>query len=515
MPQSRRATLGTLGLIPLLLATSTVLSWAQTSASQSASTTRLVPVSGVLTDAKGGPLTGPVTVTLGLYDAQEQGTLLWTETQQVQADARGRYSAYLGALGAVPPEIFSKEQARWLGVEVAGRELPRIMLVAVPYAIHATDAESLGGQPASSYVRSRADGKLETSAGIVVADPLVDGSGVAGQITKWATPSFLSSSTISETATNRIGFGLTDPTGGGVVDSVFTIRNFDNNTGFGILNETQQRRFAINTLFSGGWTIYDGGSGGWLPGLSQVSGRVGVGNASPQVDFHVKSVSSAAIVRLDGPVNSTDGPRLRWTEATVGPTYEGIGFEAHLDGSLNKLIFRAFDGTSILQDNVLVMERAGGDVGIGVLDPLDQLHVEGDIRVGTGTTGCVKDADASVIAGVCSSDRRFKKNITPFGRALEKVASLQPVNFYWRADEYADKHFGTSETFGLIAQDVEKVLPELVTTDEQGYKAVRYNALPFHMLQAIKDLKAENDELKQRLEQQEARLRRLEAQQAR
>ena len=66
------------------------------------------------------------------------------------------------------------------------------------------------------------------------------------------------------------------------------------------------------------------------------------------------------------------------------------------------------------------------------------------------------------------------------------------------------------QTFGLIAQDVEKVLPELVTTDEQGYKAVRYNALPFHMLQAIKDLKAENDELKQRLEQQEERLRRLE-----
>ena len=64
----------------------------------------------------------------------------------------------------------------------------------------------------------------------------------------------------------------------------------------------------------------------------------------------------------------------------------------------------------------------------------------------------------------------------------------------------------------MIAQDVEKVLPELVTADDQGYKAVRYNALPFYMLQAIKDLKAENDELKQRLEQQEQRLRRLEAQ---
>jgi hypothetical protein len=53
-------------------------------------------------------------------------------------------------------------------------------------------------------------------------------------------------------------------------------------------------------------------------------------------------------------------------------------------------------------------------------------------------------------------------------------------------------------------------LPELVTTDDQGHKAVRYSALPMHMLQAIKDPKAENDELTGRLAQQEERLRRVE-----
>ena len=116
------------------------------------------------------------------------------------------------------------------------------MLVAVPYALRAADAEKLGGQPASSYVRSRADGKLETSGGIVVAEPAIEGSGIAGQIAKFTGGETLSSSVISESASNRIGFGLTDPTGGGVVDSVFTIRNFDNNTGFGILNQSQQRQ---------------------------------------------------------------------------------------------------------------------------------------------------------------------------------------------------------------------------------------------------------------------------------
>ena len=94
---------------------------------------------------------------------------------------------------------------------------------------------------------------------------------------------------------------------------------------------------------------------------------------------------------------------------------------------------------------------------------------------------------------------------------------LQPVNFYWRASEYPKKAFGSSQSFGLVAQDVEQVLPELVTEDEQGFKAVRYNKLPLLMLQGLKELKAdndslklENDALKQRLDEQEARLRKLE-----
>ena len=97
------------------------------------------------------------------------------------------------------------------------------------------------------------------------------------------------------------------------------------------------------------------------------------------------------------------------------------------------------------------------------------------------------------------------------------VARLQPVQFTWRADRFPDRHFGQARSFGLIAQDVEAVLPELVTTDAEGYKAVKYSQLPFYMLQAIKDLKAENDllrseteRLKQQLQMQEERLRRME-----
>jgi len=127
----------------------------------------------------------------------------------------------------------------------------------------------------------------------------------------------------------------------------------------------------------------------------------------------------------------------------------------------------------------------------------DRLQVFGDIRVGTtGTNGCIKNFGAGIIGGTCASDRRFKKNITPFGSVLDRVTALQPVHFDWRTTEFPDRHFGDSRSYGLIAQDVEEVLPELVVTGEDGFKAVDYSKLPLLTIQAVKELKAENDDLK-------------------
>jgi predicted methyltransferase len=67
------------------------------------------------------------------------------------------------------------------------------------------------------------------------------------------------------------------------------------------------------------------------------------------------------------------------------------------------------------------------------------------------------------------------------------------VHYFWRASEFPDRHFGNSQSYGLIAQDVEQVLPELVATDNDGYKAVDYSELPLLTIQAVKELKAEND----------------------
>ena len=73
------------------------------------------------------------------------------------------------------------------------------------------------------------------------------------------------------------------------------------------------------------------------------------------------------------------------------------------------------------------------------------------------------------------------------------------------ADEFPERAFGDRRSFGLVAQEVERVLPELVTTDEDGFKAVNYSKLPLLAIQAIKELKEKNDALEARLAALEAR----------
>ena len=158
-----------------------------------------------------------------------------------------------------------------------------------------------------------------------------------------------------------------------------------------------------------------------------------------------------------------------------------------------------------------------GNVGLdtpqdvhGFLTATDKLQVFGDVRVGTtGTNGCVKNFAGTGLIGTCSSDRRLKKNITPFGSVLEQVIALQPVHFNWRVDEFPDRHFGDSRAYGLIAQDVEEALPELVVTGDDGYKQVDYSKLPLLTIQAVKELKSENDALKQRVADLEKMVREL------
>ena len=150
------------------------------------------------------------------------------------------------------------------------------------------------------------------------------------------------------------------------------------------------------------------------------------------------------------------------------------------------------------------------NVGIATTAPADKLHLVGNLRF----TGCAWNG-VTVYAGSCVSDARLKRNVQPFPPVLDKLIQLQPVSFDWKTDQYPERHFGKGRSHGLIAQDVEQVFPELVSEDEQGFKRVNYSELPHLMLQAIRELKADNDRLQKQATSHEALLlEALQAQQA-
>ena len=91
-----------------------------------------------------------------------------------------------------------------------------------------------------------------------------------------------------------------------------------------------------------------------------------------------------------------------------------------------------------------------------------------------------------------SSDARFKTNVRPIGSALASVLALRGVRYDWNALGVQHGGKAGAPQVGLLAQELEQVYPELVSTDAQGYKAVNYSQLTPVLLEAIKELAARN-----------------------
>lgn len=151
---------------------------------------RLVNFSGRTIDAQGKIITGIAGATFAIYQDQYEGAPLWMETQNVNADAKGNYTVQLGATkpDGLPLDLFTTGQARWLGVSINGdEEQPRIMLLSVPYALKAGDAQTLGGLPPSAFL---------------LAPPVVAGGASSSSDAPAANSSSASPSTSSDVTTS-------------------------------------------------------------------------------------------------------------------------------------------------------------------------------------------------------------------------------------------------------------------------------------------------------------------------
>lgn len=118
--------------------------------------------------------------------------------------------------------------------------------------------------------------------------------------------------------------------------------------------------------------------------------------------------------------------------------------------------------------------NASGNLGIGAAPAAGfKLDVAGDARVATLSY---------------SSDERLKRDIASLDDALENILKIDGVSYKWRVDDFPDRNFTSNDQIGLIAQNVGKVYPELITKDDEGFLSVNYPGLIAPLIEAVKSL---------------------------
>jgi hypothetical protein len=95
-----------------------------------------------------------------------------------------------------------------------------------------------------------------------------------------------------------------------------------------------------------------------------------------------------------------------------------------------------------------------------------------------------------------TSDAKFKKDLQSIHNPLDKVIKMNGISYEWKRVEYSDMNFPQGRHYGVIAQEMEKVLPEVVNTASDGTKSVAYPEIIPVLIEAIKEQQKEIEQLK-------------------
>lgn len=271
------------------------------------------------------------------------------------------------------------------------------------------------------------------------------------------------------------------------------------------------------------------GYGNFLIDPSAQGVNVGIGTASPQARLDVSGTMRVA----SGNIRLDNSYVLQAKDS--GGTYRTVMIPRYIDNSTYidagpNLYLRVNDASTM---GISVLTN--GHVGIGTASPATTLDVAGPVaanmvyyRDHNGSNGTsspigiynwdgtlsVANLDSSFnyigmrmsvdysgnmsIGGTLSqaSDARLKKDVATLPDSLEKVAQLRGVSFHWK-----DPKRDPREQVGLIAQEVQKVYPQLVSTDASGTLSVNYPGMVAPLIQSVKELKDRNDHLEARVEE--------------
>jgi hypothetical protein len=269
----------------------------------------------------------------------------------------------------------------------------------------------------------------------------------------------------------------------------------------------------------GGWEFnsYDG-TGNYLstPVLITGSGNVGIGTTVPAEKLHVvgNALFRSGNVQTSISLESTTG-----TKAWFGPSSNG-GLASGITNG-DTVVRAQGQSLHLASDGVLMTLTAAGNVGIGTTSPLYKLNVIGDVAA----SGCLRSS-AGVASGTCVSDERLKTDVHDFDLGLDALLGIQP--HYFKYNGLGEHPKSSEPELGVIAQEVEKTAPQLVSTREvklhpedkqpTEIKQVNYTSFMYVLINAVKDLyhqwADDSQEIHRALASKDERIRALERENA-
>ena len=230
-----------------------------------------------------------------------------------------------------------------------------------------------------------------------------------------------------------------------------------------------------------GYGLYDGGDvnittggGAFDIGNINISTSSNGNNAGGSITIATGYANTGAndiILKTGGTASIEEGNRIHIGESLIG-----------LYGS-NDITLQTGNGSALGGNILLTIGYYGGII----LNP-NQGLVE---ILGSGTyTGTWTQA----------SDERYKSNIKSLPGILNRVKMLQPVEYEWNKEEFPENNFPDGNQIGLIAQEVEKLFPEIIATNQDGYKSIDYSKISVLLIQAMKEqqneIEKQSDEIK-------------------